>query len=296
MKKFVTLDQTELQEEPLNEQQLQEHIESDPNMLDLGASGLKVLQSQKQTPRGRLDLLLEADHNERYVVEIQLGEPDPSHIIRLIEYWEVESRNDMDYTYYAVLVAENIIQGRHFNVLNVLKRHGLPLVAVNVTAVKQADGVIGLSFSRVLDSFEETEDGDSLQEPASEESWTDHHGEDIAELAKKMCQKFGVHPNFTRNYVGMEDPEKGRNARCKIYGRKRNRAIELRFVLSKSAELDKAIEEQGFEPDYRRGAYWIQIGGDADLEKHASFLTQMYRKAVSGKASGDTTEEGDVAE
>lgn len=294
--KFVTLNKTELQEEILNEQQLQEHIESNLDMLDLGASGLKVLASQKQTSHGRLDLLLEADHYERYVVEIQLGQPDPSHIIRLIEYWEESRSSDLDYTYYAVLVAENIMQGRHIKVLNVLKRHGLPLVAVNVTAVKQADSVIGLSFSRVLDSFEETEDGDSLQEPASEESWTDHHGEDIAELAKKMCQKFGVAPNFTRNYVGMEDPEKGRNARCKIFGRKRNRAIELRFVLSKSAELDKEIEAQGFKPDYRRHSYWIQIGSNADLEKHASFLTQMYRKAISGKASGDTTEEGDVAE
>ena len=292
---FVTLNTIELQEGILNEQQLQEHIESNPDMLDLGASGLKVLHSQKPTRHGRLDLLLESDYNERYVVEIQLGEPDPSHIIRLIEYWEAEWR-DPDYTYYAVLVAENIIQGRHFNVLKVLKRHGLPLVAINVTAVEQENGDTGLVFSRVLDSFDEAEEADPSKEPANEESWTDHHGEDIAALAKQMCQKFGVNPNFTRNYVGMEDPEKGRNARCKIFGRKRNRAIELRFVLSKSAELDKEIEAQGFKPDYRRHSYWIQIGNNADLEKHASFLTQMYRKAVSGKASGDTTEEGDVAE
>ncbi|KGG17208.1 hypothetical protein EV07_0643 [Prochlorococcus sp. MIT 0603] len=42
---------------------------------------------------GRLDLLLQdADGSGRYEVEIQLGTTDESHIIRTIEYWDIERK------------------------------------------------------------------------------------------------------------------------------------------------------------------------------------------------------------
>jgi hypothetical protein len=40
-----------------------------------------------------LDLLLQdADGNRRYEVEVQLGKTDESHIIRTIEYWDIERK------------------------------------------------------------------------------------------------------------------------------------------------------------------------------------------------------------
>ena len=40
-----------------------------------------------------MDLLLqEADGSDRYEVEIQLGATDESHIIRTIEYWDIERK------------------------------------------------------------------------------------------------------------------------------------------------------------------------------------------------------------
>ena len=44
----------------------------------------------------------------RYEVEIQLGTTDESHIIRTIEYWDIERRRYPQYDHVAVIVAEEI--------------------------------------------------------------------------------------------------------------------------------------------------------------------------------------------
>ncbi len=41
-----------------------------------------------------------------YEVEIQLDQTDPSHIIRTIEYWDIEKRRNPNYEHQAVIVAE----------------------------------------------------------------------------------------------------------------------------------------------------------------------------------------------
>lgn len=299
MTKFVTLEKVALKKAILNEKQLQEHIAKDPNVLDLGPSDLKAIGNEKRTPFGRLDLLLHSQkYEEHYVVEIQLGEPDPSHIIRLLEYWDAEIlAGDWEYEPYAVLVAENIIGGRHYDVLKLLIQKGIPLIAVNVTAVKQDDGAVGLSFAQVLSPPEETESSSVPQNTPGD--WEKKHGENIVTLATKMCEEFGVKPNFTKNYVGMEDPKEGRNARCVIYAKKRDNAIELRVFLPQSEVWDEKIKEQGLPVDYRpkRNSYWFKIGSNADIESHASFFRQMYREALGASdESGETAEGGDAAD
>ena len=79
---------------------------------------MRVLVREKSVPGGgRLDLLLLDDEEDRrYEVEIQLGPTDPSHIIRTIEYWDVERRRYPAYEHIAVIVAENITT-RFLNVM-----------------------------------------------------------------------------------------------------------------------------------------------------------------------------------
>ena len=55
----------------------------------------------------------------RYEVEIQLGPTDESHIIRTIEYWEIERRRYPQYEHVAVIVAEDVTS-RFLNVINLL--------------------------------------------------------------------------------------------------------------------------------------------------------------------------------
>jgi hypothetical protein len=47
---------------------------------------------RKQPRAGRLDLLFQDENNRRYCVELQLGKTDESHIIRTIEYWDLEKK------------------------------------------------------------------------------------------------------------------------------------------------------------------------------------------------------------
>ncbi|MCU0857406.1 MAG: hypothetical protein MUC65_03265 [Pontiellaceae bacterium] len=92
----------------LNERWLQDVVASDPSILGIGDVVLK--DRERIHPRaGRLDLLLQdADGHGRYEVEIQLGATDESHVIRTIEYWDIERRKYPQYDHTAVIVAEDI--------------------------------------------------------------------------------------------------------------------------------------------------------------------------------------------
>ncbi len=68
-----------------------------------------MVQREKiQYSGGRLDLLLSDGDSTRFEVEVMLGPTDPSHIIRCIEYWDIERRRYPAYDHIAVLVAEEI--------------------------------------------------------------------------------------------------------------------------------------------------------------------------------------------
>lgn len=90
----------------LNEKWVQDLIADGPSILGLGDLILK--DKERLQPRaGRLDLLLQApDSNRRFEVELQLGKTDESHIIRTIEYWDIERKRYPQYEHTAVIVAE----------------------------------------------------------------------------------------------------------------------------------------------------------------------------------------------
>lgn len=98
------------------EKWVQQRVVDDPSILGLG--DLELVAAEKIQPKaGRLDLLLHDEQlNRRYEVELMLGATDPSHIIRRIEYWDIEHRRYPAYDHVAVLVAEDITS-RFLNVI-----------------------------------------------------------------------------------------------------------------------------------------------------------------------------------
>lgn len=60
------------------------------------------------------------DTNGRYEVEVQLGSTDESHIIRTIEYWDIERKRYPQYDHTAVIVAEDITS-RCLNVISLIR-------------------------------------------------------------------------------------------------------------------------------------------------------------------------------
>lgn len=138
-----------------DEKWLQELISKDPAVLGFG--DVLVIQRERPQPTGgRIDLVLsDPEENLRYEVEIMLGAVDESHIIRTIEYWDVERRRFPSSEHRAVIVAEEITN-RFFNVIGLLNK-AIPIVALQLSAFLMGDK-LSLNFVRVLDVMEEGED------------------------------------------------------------------------------------------------------------------------------------------
>lgn len=132
----------------LTKKWLQERIAQDPSLMGLGDLVVKDVE-RRQPHAGRLDLLLtELDGSTRYEVELQLGATDESHIIRTIEYWDLERRRYPQYEHVAVIAAEDITS-RFLNVINLFNGF-IPLVALQVRAL-EVEGLLTLVFTKVVD-------------------------------------------------------------------------------------------------------------------------------------------------
>lgn len=133
----------------ISEAWVQQVLFDNPTLLGLGSSVKSRDKERRQNAGGRLDLLLEdEDSDVRYEVEIQLGATDETHIIRTIEYWDIERKRFPGCDHVAVIVAEEITS-RFFNVIS-LFNSAIPLIAIKMTAIENPDGSIGLLFTKVL--------------------------------------------------------------------------------------------------------------------------------------------------
>src|SRR2546427_7038490 len=120
-----------------SEKWLCQRIKDDPSILGLGDVAIKDVE-RPQPYGGRLDLLLyDLESERRYEVELMLGTVDESHIIRCIEYWDLERRRYPQYEHVAVLIAENITT-RFLNVIGLFNR-AIPMIAIQLNALKVDD-------------------------------------------------------------------------------------------------------------------------------------------------------------
>ena len=131
--KFIKPERLLLANHPeYREKWVQERIAEDPSILGLGDLVLK--DKERSLPHGgRLDLLFQdAESNTRYEVEIMLGSTNESHIIRTIEYWDMEKKRYPQYDHYGVIVAEDITS-RFLNVIALFNGF-IPLIALQLSA------------------------------------------------------------------------------------------------------------------------------------------------------------------
>lgn len=139
----------------LDERWLQDKIAEDPSLLGLG--DLHVIKRERSQPTGgRIDFLMhDPDAETRYEVELMLGSLDETHIIRTIEYWDIERQRYPTLEHRAVIVAEQITS-RFFNVIRLLNR-AVPIIALQLNAFRFGDSIV-LHFTKVLDVYESIED------------------------------------------------------------------------------------------------------------------------------------------
>src|SRR6056297_1910669 len=159
-----------------SENWVQDIIAQDPKILGLGDLVLRD-RERRQTKAGRLDLLLQdRDSYKRYEVELQLGPTDEAHIIRSIEYWDIERKRYPQYEHCAVIVAENITS-RFLNIVS-LFNGALPIIAIQMQAYQVGDHIT-LVFTKVLDELQRglvDEDEDAISAPTDRAYWEKDKG------------------------------------------------------------------------------------------------------------------------
>ena len=124
--------------------------------------------------------------NARFEVEIMLGATDPSHIVRCIEYWDIERRRYPAYDHVAVLVAEDITS-RFLNVMSLLAG-SIPLVAIQLNALRVGDQIV-LDFVKVLDqrALREDDTVESEDGNVDRSAWEARVGAEIMRLCDRIA-------------------------------------------------------------------------------------------------------------
>lgn len=213
---------------------LQSEIYKNPSILGLG--DLVTLSKEKtQSSGGRLDILLKDNSdNAMYEVEVMLGETDPSHIIRTIEYWDNEKRKFPQRQHFAVLVAESFDR-RYFNVVQLLSLN-IPMIAIQADLLQVNDEYV-LNFTKILNIYEEPSDMDEVNR-VDETTWKDlaPWTLEVANLFLKNLEgtELDATLNYTQSYISVMI-----NGKNLFYLKKRT---ELKSSLSFKVKDDEKFE------------------------------------------------------
>ena len=262
----------------LNERWLQDIIAEDPSIIGIGDVILKDKERIHQGA-GRLDLLLQdADGIERYEVEIQLGATDESHIIRTIEYWDIERKRYPQYNHTAIIIAEDITS-RFLNVIS-LFNGSIPLMAIQVCAIETAEGV-GLHFTKVLDvqQLGLVDDDEEVAEVTNRDYWLKRGTPKTVAMADKLLSYIhefdpDAELNYNKFYIGLKI-----NSRSKNYAifRPKKNFIGLEIKMPQTEENDEIINQAEIANlDYskRYGYYRLSIY-ERDLEEKSDFIKKL---------------------
>lgn len=265
MAEFLKLEEINLKESPnINEKWIQQVIAENPEILGLGNIHIRDIE-RKQESGGRLDLLFESDDDEnpvRYEVEIQLGETDASHIIRTIEYWDLEKNRYPAYDHVAVIIAEDITH-RFLNVIHLFNK-AIPIIALQMKAVKVEDKV-SLIFSKVINLApiaSEIDDTDSYTK-VDRKYWETKscvRSLNMTDTLLSYIQKkaAGYELNYVKPYIGLAKDGIVNNF---MYFKPKKEWVRLLVKAEQLESIDNSIDQLGIEWRYntKRNRYILTI-------------------------------------
>jgi hypothetical protein len=282
--RYIKLEPVSLQNHPdLNERWVQARIAEDPAILGLGDIILK--DKERIQPRaGRLDLLLQDPAaDRRYEVEVQLGSTDESHIIRTIEYWDIERKRYPQYEHCAVLVAEDITS-RFLNIIG-LFNGAIPLVAIQMQAFQVNSDEVTLVFTTVVDELVRgpVDEDEEVQEVADRGYWEGRGTkatlatlDGVFEIVHRLDPALEL--KYNKFYVGLAQDGQPHNF---VVCRPQKNALVLTIRLKQSPEVQARLDESGLEVldyDKRAAGYRIRLGAD-DLKNRGDVLRQLIEMA-----------------
>ena len=243
-----------------------------------------------QPRAGRLDLLLQdTDTNRRYEVELQLGATDEAHIIRTIEYWDIEKKRYPQYEHCAVLIAEDITS-RFLNVVS-LFNGTIPLIAIQMQALKVGDHLT-IVFTKVMDELSRgliDEDEDAKAAPTDRAYWEKRATKatvGLTDLMLEILRSFDPTLNLKYNkfYIGVEKDGQPYNF---VTFRPKKNTLNFELKLSQTNNLDAKIDEAGldtFEYNKKWGLYRLRLT-TKDIKTKPEVLQELSRLAYDRRAS-----------
>lgn len=266
------------------EKWVQDRIAEDPSILGLGDLVLKD-KERRHPNAGRLDILCQdADLNKRYEIEIQLGKSDESHIVRTLEYWDIERKRYPQYDHVAVIVAEDVTS-RFLNVISLFNGF-IPIVAIQMQAFRFGDN-ISLVFTTVLNEMRLglVEEDEAVADVTDREYWekraskltlavTDSLFAIVSGVASDLSLK------YNKFYIGLA--QEGQPKNFVIFRPKKDRVwFELR--IDRDEALLAQWEDAGLDVvdyDSKTGRYRIRVG-KGEVEKNRDLIGSMFEKAYA---------------
>lgn len=266
----------------LNEPWIHQVIADDPSILGLGDIVVKD-RERVHVGAGRLDMLLQdAEGIGRYEVEIQLGPTDPSHIIRTVEYWDIERKRYPQYDHTAVIIAEEITS-RFLNVI-ALFNGSIPLIALQMRAL-QVGNDVSLQFTKVVDVLQRglVDEDEPENVAVTRADWekkangkTMALADKVLELAKTFVSDIEL--SYNKYYIGFKVDGKAINFATL---KPQSASMLLEIALPKTEETDALITGQGLETltyDKTFSRYRIRLT-QAELSKHQNFIFDLLKLA-----------------
>lgn len=280
---YVKHEAIRLKDHPdFNEKWLQDRIAEEPSILGLGDL-VMIDRERRQERAGRLDLLLaDPEQDHRYEVELMLGPTDESHIIRCIEYWDIERRRYPGYDHFAVLVAEDVTS-RFLNILGLFSG-SIPLIVIQLNALCVGENIV-LDFVRVLDQRMLRKDDQTETAMASVDRsyWNERATPKVVKLTDELLDIINetAEPkqqlNYNRYYVGLTDGQRSRNF---VHFRLRKQFLHLTAEVGDVDTWVERLEDDGLSAVKRQGRVRVTVA-PPDLKKHRELLAQLLGDAVA---------------
>lgn len=265
----------------LDERWLQDQIRDDTTLLGLGELEI-VSREHRQPVGGRIDFLMR-NGDTFYEVEIMLGALDESHIIRTIEYWDIERQRRPQYDHCAVIVAEKITS-RFFNVLRLLNR-SVPMIAVQLNAFRLDENEVVLHPVTVLNITEEIDtdvDVDPV-ERADRSFWVKKAPPNFLAIIDALSTKLeesGVQPRVTYNRHHIAIGSLTSYNFCWVHLRRfGNCFVEIRFSADTRDEALAELQNSGVDASPLRTEYVAFGLTHASLEAHLPVVTKVLKQA-----------------
>jgi hypothetical protein len=216
-------------------------------------------------------------------VEIQLGSTDEAHIIRTIEYWDIEKKRYPQYDHCAVLVAEDVTS-RFLNVLS-LFNGTMPFIAIQMQALQVGENMT-LVFTKVMDEFSRgpvDEDEDAEAVATDRAYWEQRAPKGTVALADQLLdllRKFDptLTLKYNKFYIGLA--RNGQPYNFVSFNPKKDR-IPFRIRLPQTDEFDRKIDEAGLDTlEYNKNwrLYRLRLK-EEDIKSKSEILEELSRLA-----------------